>query len=192
MAHRCDPYTAAPIRTWILLSVIGAVLVTACAGSPTVAVVNGETISAADVTALGGEPIDDVVTPGAPFRRVLTLLVANAVLRTSAEDEFDLDGLNDPDRIADKIANAPAREQSVFRNIENDPDLTPAFAEGAAEFFLIRDAVLAELVSDDGLDDQARDQLFNDWSIGAVDAAEVEIKSQVGIWGGTDGVLPPP
>lgn len=186
------PYTATPIRTWILLSAIGAVLLTACAGSPTVAVVNGETISAADVDALNSDPSDDVSIPGDPFRRVLNLLVSNTLLRTAAEEQFGLDGVNDPDRIADKFANAPAREQSVFQNIRDNPDLTLAYVEGAAEFFLIRDAVLAELVSDDGLDDEARQQIFNDWFRQAVDAAEVEIRSQVGIWGGDDGVLPPP
>jgi hypothetical protein len=172
--------------------VIAAVLVTACTGSPTVAEVNGETISAADVNALSADPADDVVIPGDPFRGLLSLLVVNAALRTAAEEQFGLDDLNDPDRIAAKIANASAREQSVLRNIENDSDLTPAYAEGAAEFFVIYDAVVAELAPDDSLDDQARDQRFNDWSAQAVDAADIEIKSQVGIWGGNDGVLPPP
>jgi hypothetical protein len=157
-----------------------------------VAEVNGETISATDVNALGADPSDEVVIPGDPFRGFLSLLVVNAALRTAAEEQFGLDDLNDPDRIAAKMANASAREQSVFQNIEDDPDLTTAYAEGAAEFFVIYEAVVAELATGDSLDDQARDQRFNDWSAQAVDAADIEIKSQVGIWGGNDGVLPPP
>lgn len=154
--------------------------------------VNGETISAADVNALSADPSDDVAIPGDPFRRLLNLLVVNAALRTAAEEQFGLDDLNDPDRIAARIASPSAREQSVLQNIEDDLDLTPAYAAGAAEFFVIYEAVLAELATDDDLDDQARDQLFNDWSVQAVDAADVEIRSQVGIWSGNDGVLPPP
>lgn len=154
--------------------------------------VNGETISAADVNALSADPSDDVSIPGDPFRGLLGLLVVNAALRTAAEEQFGLDDLNDPDRIAAKIANASEREQSVLQNIADDPDLAPAYAEGAAEFFVIYEAVVAELATDDGLDDQARDQLFNDWSAEAVDAADIDIRSQVGIWGGNDGVLPPP
>jgi hypothetical protein len=172
--------------------VIAAVLVTACSGSPTVAEVNGETISAADVNALSAEPSDELSIPGDPFRDLLSLLIVNAALRTAAEEQFGLDDLNDPDRIAAKIANPTAREQSVFQNIEDDPDRTAAYAAGAAEFFVIFEAVLAKLATDDGLDDQTRAQLFNGWSAQAVEAAEVEIRSQVGTWGGNDGVLPPP
>ncbi len=172
---------------------IGAVLVAACSGSPTAAEVNGETITVEQVSALSVEDAGGVIIPGDPFRATLSLLIANVALRTAAEDQFGLVDLNDPGRIAAKIASPPTREQSVFSAIEDNPNLTRAYAEGAAEFFVIRDAVLVELSTAGAPDDAALEDLFAAWATNALDVAEVDVRSQVGIWGGTGmGVLPPP
>ena len=181
-------------KTITVVLAAAAVLLAACSGSPTVAEVNGESISAADVDALIAGTPDEVFTPGDPFRNALGLLVVNVALRTAAEEQFGLSGLNDPDRIAARIADPPnAREVSVFSRIEDDPQLTTGFAEGAAENYAIRDAVIGRLATDDGQDEAALDQIFFAWRNEAVDAAEIEVRSQVGFWGGlAAGVLPPP
>lgn len=190
------PYNAALVRIRTLTIIVAAatVLVAACSSSPIVAEVNGEMISAADVKALSADTPDDVIIPGAPFRDALGLLIINAALRTAAEEQFGLTGLNDPDRIAARIADPPTeREATVFNNITADPRLTQAFAEGAAENYAIHDAVLAEMVTDEGQDEAALDQIFFDWRQEAIETADINVRSQVGVWGGlADGVLPPP
>ena len=168
-------------RAVTLLLAAAAVLIAACS------------ITAAQVEALSGVGEAGGAIQGDEFRDFLGLLIVNIALRTAAEDQFDLAGLNDPDRIADRISDPPGREQSVFRSIEQDPLLTVDYAAGAAEYFLIREAVLGEIATDDPLDDLARDQLFDAWIEAAVAVAEVTVRSHVGVWGGfSAGVLPPP
>jgi hypothetical protein len=167
-------------------------LFVACSGSPTVARVNEEPITAAEVTALSAETPSDLVIAGDPFRRVLSLLIVNLALSTAAEAQFGLEDLDNAERIAVRIAHPPPAEQSVFDQIAADPRLTTAYAEGAAEYFMIRDAVLAEIVTEE-VDDAAIQELFGAWADEAVASAEVEVRSQVGSWGGSGvGVLPPP
>ena len=139
------------------------------------------------------------IRPGRVVRLLLEKCLRPAKLgeclvRAAAEEQFGLRGLNDPDRIAARIADPPnAREVSVFSRIEDDPQLTMAFAEGAAENYAIRDAVIGRLATDDGQDEAALDQIFFAWRNEAVDAAEIDVRSQVGSWGGLAvGVLPPP
>lgn len=182
------------LRTVTLFVAVAAVLLAACSSSPTVAEVNGETITAADVDALTAESTDDDAhVPGDPFRALLGLIIENIALRIAAEEEFGLTGLNDPDRLATRIADPPDREVSVFLNIEANPELTQAYAEGAAEYFTIRDAVLGEILTEEGLDTAAIDAAFEAWRVEVLDAADVIVRSQVGLWGGSGaGVLPPP
>ena len=181
-------------RTLTVVIVAAATLLAACSGSATVAEVNGESITAEDVDVLSAGALDEVFIPGAPFRDALGLLIVNMALRTAAEEQFGLSDLNDPDRLAARIADPPtSREASAFRSIEADPQLTMAFAEGAAENYTIRDAVVAQIATDDDQDERAFDQIFFAWRDEAVDAADIDVRSWVGIWGGlAAGVLPPP
>ena len=170
-----------------------AILAAACSGSPTVAEVNGQEITAAEVNALSADPPDDVVIAGDPFRADLDLLIVNVALMSAAEEQFGFEDLDDPDRIAGRIATPPPPEQQIFANIAADPSLSDTYAEAASAYFTIREAVIDELATEDDLDDAAKGELFGRWADEAVSAAEVVIRSQVGIWGGTGlGVLPPP
>ncbi len=171
--------------------IAAAALLAACSGSPTVASVNGEPISADDVYALRAAPPEGAVIAGDPFRRDLNLLIVNIALRTAAEEQYGLEGLDDADRLAARIADPPEQERAVFAGIGSNPELGEAYARGAAEYFLLRESVLGELAVD-GLGQPETDALFNAWANAAVEAAEVVISSRVGIWGGRDGVLPPP
>ncbi len=183
-----------PTRSLTVVFATVALLFAACSGSPTVAEVNGESITAADVNALSAATPDELFIPGEPFRDALGLLIVNVALRTAAEEQFGFDDLNDADRLAARIADPPtAQEVSAFRSIEADPQLTRAFAEGAAENYTIRDAVVGQLATDESQDESALDQIFFAWREQAVDATEISVRSQVGIWGGlAAGVLPPP
>jgi hypothetical protein len=174
-----------------VLVLAGAVLAAACSGSPTVADVNGVTITADDVTALSSQSSDDVVIVGEPFRRLLSLLISNVALRTAATEQFGFDHLDDADRIAERIASPPPDEQSVFGGIADNPALSMAYAEGAAEYFIVREAVMAELATAD-LDEIEIRALFDRWATAAITAADVVVASQIGRWDGNGTVLPPP
>jgi hypothetical protein len=170
------------------------VILAACSGSPIVAQVNGETITAEQVDALTAESPDDAAVAGAPFRASLSLLIINAAMRTAAEEQFGANGLDDPDALAARIADPPTeREITVFDAIASDPNLTEAWALGAAENFVIRDLVVGVMATGDEADDGALDAVFFDWRAEVVEAADIQVRSQVGEWGDlSTGVLPPP
>jgi hypothetical protein len=179
-------------RTTIALAT-AAVFLAACAGSPTVASVDGEEITAAEVTALNTGYTDQVVYSGEAFRRDLSLLVVNLILLASADEQFALSGLDDPAAIADKIDNPSQGEAVVLDNLSSDRTSTPELVAVAAQYFVIRDAVIAELAPGAPVGDEAAGAAFNAWAGVAVGEADVEIRSQVGVWGGPgSGIEPPP
>ncbi len=83
---------------------------------------------------------------------------------------------------------------AVFADIGADPDATPAFLNAAAEFFLIREAVLMRLLPDPLIRDAAlATEAFAEWSTAATAMAEIDVASQIGVWDGPrSGILPPP
>jgi hypothetical protein len=174
--------------------VAASVVVAACSGSPIVAEVNGETITAEQVDALTADTPDEPAIAGAPFRASLSLLIVNAAMRTAAEEQFGASDVDDPDTLAARIADPPTdRELTVFDAIASDPNLTEAWALGAAENFVIRDLVVDALATGDEPDDQALDAVFFDWRAKVVSAADIDVRSRVGEWGDlSTGVLPPP
>jgi hypothetical protein len=181
------------VRWNVVIMVIAAgVVVTACAGSPIVARVNGETITAAQVDALTAETPEGPAIPGAPFRDGLGLLIVNAAIRTAAEEQFGATGLNDPDLLAARIADPPNDlEVSRYEAIASNPGFTDAYSLWVAEQYTIRDAVLTEIAVG-GEADAELDGLFSAWGTEAIDAADVWVRSQVGEWGGlAAGVMPP-
>ena len=181
------------MRTKTLLVVACALVAAACTGSPTVAEVNGELITADDVNALSADPPEGPVIPGDPFRADLDLLIINAALRTAARDQFGASGFTDPDRLASKMGDPSDQQAGVFAAIEADPSRSDEYAAGAAQFFLIRDAALAELDPAGELDAFTLEDRFAEWFAAAIEAADVEISSQVGVWDRLSvSVLPPP
>ncbi len=178
----------------IIVFTVAAVVASSCSGSQTVAEVNDQRITVAQVTALSPAGDDEPVYSGAMFRRNLNLLIFNTAFRTAAESEFGLEGLNDPDRVADRLANPPPDEVAVFVDIGADPDATPAFLDAAAEFFLIREAVLMQLLPGPLIRDAAlATEAFAEWSTAATEMAEIDVASQIGVWDGPrSGILPPP
>ncbi len=174
--------------------IVAAFVATSCSGSQTVAEVNDHRITVAQVTALSPAGDDEPVYSGATFRRNLNLLIFNTAFRTAAESEFGLEGLNDADRVADRLANPPPDEVAVFASIGADPEATPAFLDAAAEFFLIREAVLMQLLPGPLIRDAAlATEAFAEWSTAATEMAEIDVASQVGVWDGPrSGILPPP
>ena len=173
--------------------IVAAAVASSCSGSSTVADVNDHQITVAQVTALSAAGDDEPVYSGATFRRNLSLLIFNVAFRTAAENEFGFEGLNDADRVADRIANPPPDEVAVFANIGADSDTTPACLEVAAEFFLIREAVLIQLLPGPLIRDTALvTQAWDEWSTAAAEMAEIDVASQIGVWGGPrTGILPP-
>ncbi|GMQ85403.1 MAG: hypothetical protein BMS9Abin07_0969 [Acidimicrobiia bacterium] len=182
------------MRTRTAIVVFVAVVASSCSGSQTVAEVNDHPITAEQVTALSAEGEDEPVYSAALFRRNLTLLIFNTAFRTAAESEFGIEGLNDADRLADRIANPPPEQVAIFANIAANPDTTSGLLDTAAEFFLIRDAVLAQLIPDQLSRDPALiSEAWDDWSVTAMEAAEVAVASQIGVWDGPGSrILPPP
>lgn len=181
-------------RIAVLAVVAAGVFLGACSGSPIVAEVNGDAITADQVESLTTDPPDGPAIEGEPFRVLLGQLIVNAALRTAAEDQFGATGIDDPDALAARIEDPPTeREATFFASVAADPGITEAWARGAAETFIIRDVVVAELATGDEADDQERDQLFFAWSAEAVAAADVSVRSQVGEWDSESAsVLPPP
>jgi hypothetical protein len=179
-------------RTVILFFV--AVVASSCSGSRTVAEVNDDQITAEQVTALSAASDDEAVYSGTTFRRNLTLLIFNTAFRIAADGEFGIEGLNDADRVADRIANPPPDEVAVFASIGADSDATPAFLDAVAELFLIREAVLIQLLPGPLIGDAAlAAEAWAEWSAAAVRTAEIDVASQVGVWDGPEfGILPPP
>ena len=69
-----------------------------------------------------------------------------------------------------------------------------AFADVAAEFFLIREAVLIQLLPGPLIQDPALvTEAWDQWSTAAAEMAEIDVASQIGVWDGpATGILPPP
>lgn len=133
----------------LILATAAAVLAVACADTTVVATVDDTAIEEASVTTLRHSYADGTSYDAEVFRGDLTNLVYLEAQKVAAEEDFGLTGFDDPELIADKIANPTEDEEQIFASVESDPDRTEATMAAVAEQLLIRDAVVAELVSDE-------------------------------------------
>jgi parvulin-like peptidyl-prolyl isomerase len=136
-------------KTTLTLAAAAAVLAAACADTTVVATVDDATIDESTVTDLRFSYADETSYDAEVFRADLTNLVYLEAQKVAAEEEFGLTGFDDPELIADKIANPTEDEEQIFASVESDPDRTDATKAAVAEQLLIRDAVVAELASDE-------------------------------------------
>ena len=83
------------------------------------------------------------------YRGDLTNLIYLEAQKVAAAQDFGLTGFGDPELVADKIANPTEDEERIFESVASDPDRTDATMAAVAEQLLIRDAVVAELASDE-------------------------------------------
>jgi parvulin-like peptidyl-prolyl isomerase len=136
-------------KTTLTLAAAAAVLAAACADTAVVATVDDATIDESTVTDLRYSYADETSYDAEVFRADLTNLVYLEAQKVAAEEEFGLTGFDDPELIADKIANPTEDEEQIFASVESDPDRTDATKEAVAEQLLIRDGVVAELAGDE-------------------------------------------
>ena len=135
-------------KTLILVAAT-AVLAVACADTTVVATVDDAYIDESSVTQLRYSYADAAVYDAEGFRADLTNLIYLEAQKSAAEQDFGLTGFDDPERIEAKIADPTEDEAQVFASVQTDPDRTDETAAAVAEQLLIREAVVAELVSDE-------------------------------------------
>lgn len=135
-------------KTLILVAAT-AVLAVACADTTVVATVDDAYIDESSVTQLRYSYADAAAYDAEGFRADLTNLIYLEAQKSAAEQDFGLTGFDDPERIEAKIADPTEDEAQVFASVQTDPDRTDETAAAVAEQLLIREAVVAELVSDE-------------------------------------------
>ena len=133
----------------LILAAVTAAFAVACADTTVVATVDDAEIDEASVTQLRYSYAEETSYDAEGFRGDLTNLIYLEAQKSAAEQDFGLTGFDDPELIADKIANPTEDEEQVFANVGSDPDRSDATKAAVAEQLLIRDAVVAELVSDE-------------------------------------------
>ncbi|MGB5381502.1 MAG: peptidylprolyl isomerase [Acidimicrobiia bacterium] len=126
-----------------------AVLAVACADTTVVATVDDAYIDESSVTQLRYSYADAAAYDAEGFRADLTNLIYLEAQKSAAEQDFGLTGFDDPERIEAKIADPTEDEAQVFASVQTDLDRTDETAAAVAEQLLIREAVVAELVSDE-------------------------------------------
>lgn len=136
-------------RKTLVLAAAAAALAVACADTTVVATVDDAKIDEASVTELRYSSAEATSYDAEGFRGDLTNLIYLEAQKSAAEQDFGLTGFDDPELIADTIANPTEDEEQVFASVGSDPDRSDATKAVVAEQLLIRDAVVAELVSDE-------------------------------------------
>ncbi|MGB5730246.1 MAG: peptidylprolyl isomerase [Acidimicrobiia bacterium] len=135
-------------KTLILVAAT-AVLAVACADTTVVATVDDAYIDESSVTQLRYSYADAAAYDAEGFRADLTNLIYLEAQKSAAEQDFGLTGFDDPERIEAKIADPTEDEAQVFASVQTDLDRTDETTAAVAEQLLIREAVVAELVSDE-------------------------------------------
>ena len=135
-------------KTLILVAAT-AVLAVACADTTVVATVDDAYIDESSVTQLRYSYADAAAYDAEGFRADLTNLIYLEAQKSAAEQDFGLTGFDDPERIEAKIADPTEDEAQVFASVQTDLDRTEETSAAVAEQLLIREAVVAELVSDE-------------------------------------------
>jgi len=133
----------------LILAAATAALAVACSDTTVVATVDGSEIDEASVTQLRYSYAEGTSYDAEGFRGDLTNLIYLEAQKSAAEQDFGLTGFDDPELIADKIANPAEDEEQVFASVGSDPDRSDATQAAVAEQLLIRDAVVAELANDE-------------------------------------------
>lgn len=123
---------------WLAVLALGAA---ACSSADTVATVNGEPITRADLEALNVGYRDAPLAPGEQMRQDVTQLVIAKAAATAAEQQFGIT-FSEAD-VDDRIASPPTRYAGLFA-----ADADSAQARTDATQTLIRDAVVTRLVND--------------------------------------------
>ncbi len=123
---------------WLVVLAIGAA---ACSSADTVATVNGEPISRADLEALNVGYRDAPLAPGEQMRQDVTQLIIAKAAATAAEEQFGI-SVSDTDVDA-RIASPPIRYAGLFAAASDS-----AQARSDARQTLVRDAVVTRLVQD--------------------------------------------
>jgi parvulin-like peptidyl-prolyl isomerase len=135
-------------KTLILVAAT-AVLAVACADTTVVATVDDAYIDESSVTQLRYSYADAAAYDAEGFRADLTNLIYLEAQKSAAEQDFGLTGFDDPERIEAKIADPTEDEAQVFASVQTDLDRTEETSAAVAEQLLIREAVVAELVSEE-------------------------------------------
>jgi parvulin-like peptidyl-prolyl isomerase len=132
----------------LLLAAATALVAGACSSGSVVATVDGAPIDNESVVVLRTSFMEGTDYDGEAYRVDLTNLIYMQAQKNAAESDFGLTGLDDPDRVAAKIANPTAAEAQIFTAVASTPDRTEATADVVAEQLIIRDEVTAKLADD--------------------------------------------
>lgn len=122
-----------------------ALIMAACGGSDTVATVDGEAITAEQLTGMRTTYDGLDVLDGAVLRDDLNLLIFASALRAGAEDlgltitEADID---------ERIANPPPRWTQNFQQLQATPEIGETRIRNEATLTLVRDGVMGPIVLD--------------------------------------------
>lgn len=125
----------------------GAVLLSACSGATTAAVVNGTEIPDDAVTGLRTRPVEASVD-GEAFRDDLTTLIVAQASLDAAEADYGLTGFDTPEARDAYLETAPAGVLETVANIEGNPALRPAAADVVVTQLMLREAVIEQFGSD--------------------------------------------
>lgn len=132
----------------LFLTAAAAVIVASCSSSSVVATIDDATIDDASVVALRTISTENSNRSAEDYRSDLTNLIYLEAQKNAAYEDFGLDGLNDPDAVAAKIANPTPEEAEIFTRVLDSPGRTEATVEAVAQQFIIRDEVTPVLVDD--------------------------------------------
>jgi foldase protein PrsA len=138
-----------PSKKTLILAAAAAALAVACADTAVVATVDDAKIDEASVTQMRYSYADVTSYDAEGFRGDLSYLIYLEAVKSAAEQDFGLTGLDDPELIADKITNPTEDEEQVFARVGSDPDRSDATKAAVAKELLIQDAVIAELAGDE-------------------------------------------
>lgn len=121
-----------------------ATMAVGCAGSDTVATVDGVTIAAERLEAMRTSYGDAAVLPGGQLRDDLSLMIFTEALTAAAEEEFGIT-ISDDD-IRERIANPPPRWQPNIEGLAASSEFGPERLDIEARLTLVRDRVIGPAV----------------------------------------------
>lgn len=127
----------------LLALVALALLAASCSSADTLASVNGNEITKADLNALRPSYAEGSSLNAEQVRQDLTLLIVLEAVQDAARDQFGYE-LTESD-IADRLANPPSRYAGVIAPAEQFADVTEQAIRASAIQSLVRDAVVPGL-----------------------------------------------
>lgn len=135
-----------PIRR-ILYVLPVALLAVSCASADTLASVNGQDVTRAELVALRPSYSDVAAVSAEQLRSDLTLLIFLEAVREAASDQFGYEMTET--EVEERLANPPPRYAAVIAPAEQFPDVTEEAIRTSATQSLVRDAVVPELAEAD-------------------------------------------